>query len=109
MNVDPAPARAAGDAQERGTSPPDAEDPAHVALRSRAGAALIGATVLASAIAFLDAAVVNVAVPAITLGLDASASGVQWVVAGYLLTAAALLLPAGALIDHFGRRRVLVA
>jgi MFS family permease len=117
MNVDPAPDRRSGVAPEQGTgappagfpSPPGAEDPAHVALGSRAGAALIGATVLASAIAFLDAAVVNVAVPAITQDLDASVAGVQWVVAGYLLTAAALLLPAGALIDHFGRRRVLVA
>jgi EmrB/QacA subfamily drug resistance transporter len=116
MNVDPAPGRRSGAAQERGTgaspagspSPPTGEDPAHVTLGSRAGAALIGATVLASAIAFLDAAVVNVAVPAITRDLDASVAGVQWVVAGYLLTAAALLLPAGALIDHFGRRRVLV-
>ncbi|WP_456556751.1 DHA2 family efflux MFS transporter permease subunit [Blastococcus sp. SYSU D00922] len=80
-----------------------------MALRSRAGAALIGATVLASAIAFLGGAVVNVAVPAITDDLDAGVAGVQWVVAGYLLTAAALLLPAGALIDHFGRRRVLEA
>ncbi|HYO36298.1 MAG TPA: MFS transporter [Geodermatophilus sp.] len=79
-----------------------------VALRSPPGAALVAATVLASMVAFLDAAVVNVAVPAIQDGLQASVSGVQWVVAGYLLTAAALLLPAGALIDSFGRRGVLV-
>jgi EmrB/QacA subfamily drug resistance transporter len=80
-----------------------------VALRSGAGGALIAATVLSSLVAFLDASVVNVAVPAIGRGLGASVAGVQWVVAAYLLTAAALLLLAGALIDHFGRRRVLIA
>ncbi|MGY1670492.1 MFS transporter [Geodermatophilus sp. SYSU D00710] len=80
-----------------------------VALRSGPGAALVAATVLASMVAFLDAAVVNVAVPAIEADLRASVSGVQWVVAGYLLTAAALLLPAGALIDALGRRRALLA
>ncbi len=80
-----------------------------VTLRSGAGVALIAATVLASSVAFLDAVVVNVAVPAIGRGLDASVSGVQWVVTGYLLTAAALLLLSGALIDHFGRRRVWIA
>jgi EmrB/QacA subfamily drug resistance transporter len=60
-------------------------------------------------VAFLDAVVVNVAVPAIGRDLDAGVSGVQWVVTAYLLTAAALLLLAGALIDSFGRRRVLIA
>ncbi|WP_116451607.1 MFS transporter [Blastococcus litoris] len=80
-----------------------------VTLRSRPGVALIAGTVLASMVAFLDASVVNVAVPAIGRSLGAGVAGVQWVVAAYLLTAAALLLPAGAVIDHFGRRRVLVA
>ncbi len=98
----PGPLAAATAAAEQGTPP-------LVALRSGPGAALIAATVLASMVAFLDAAVVNVAVPAIQGDLQSSASGVQWVVAGYLLTAAALLLPAGALIDSFGRRPVLLA
>ncbi len=89
--------------------PLDADPSGLVALRSGSGAALIAATVLASMVAFLDAAVVNVAVPALQADLGASVSGVQWVVAGYLLTAAALLLPAGALIDSFGRRRALFA
>jgi EmrB/QacA subfamily drug resistance transporter len=79
-----------------------------VALRSRAGAALVAATVLASLVTFFDASVVNVAVPAISRDLGAPLAGVQWVVTGYLLTAAALLLLSGALIDHFGRRRILV-
>src|SRR3954471_2690241 len=77
-------------------------------LRSRTGAGLIVATVLASMVTFLDANVVNVAIPAIGRDLGAGVAGVQWVLTGYLLTAAALLLPFGALADRFGRRRMLV-
>jgi EmrB/QacA subfamily drug resistance transporter len=78
------------------------------ALRSRTGAALVAATVLASMVGFLDAYMINVAVPAIGHGLHASVSELQWVLTGYLITVAALLLLAGALADHFGRRRILV-
>jgi EmrB/QacA subfamily drug resistance transporter len=80
-----------------------------IALRSPAGRALIAATVLASAVGFIDAYMINVAIPAIGSSLHASVSGLQWVVTGYLVTVAALLLLAGALADHFGRRRVLAA
>ena len=80
-----------------------------VALRSRAGVAVIAATVLASLIGFLDASVVNVAVPAIGRSLHASVASLQWTLTGYLLAVAALLLLSGALADHFGRRRVLAA
>jgi EmrB/QacA subfamily drug resistance transporter len=83
--------------------------PALVPLRGRAGAALIGATVLASMVGFLDATVVNVAVPAIARDLDAGVNAVQWTLTGYLVTVAALLLLSGALADRFGRRRVLAA
>jgi EmrB/QacA subfamily drug resistance transporter len=89
------------------TSP--AMEPGEVALRSRTGAALVTATVLASTVGFLDAYMINVAVPAIGQDLGAGVSELQWVVTGYLVTVAALLLVAGALADHFGRCRVLVA
>ena len=79
-----------------------------VALRSPAGVALLTATVLASMVGFLDAYMINVAVPAIGRDLHASVSELQWVLTGYLVTVAALLLLAGALSDHFGRRRILV-
>src|SRR5919199_2951381 len=82
--------------------------PSPVRLRSGAGAALVLATVLASMAGFLDANVVNVAVPAIGRELGASLVALQWSLTGYLLTAAALLLVAGALADRYGRRRVLV-
>lgn len=78
------------------------------ALRSRVGVALIAATVFSSMVAFLDANVVNVAVPAIGRDLGAGVVALQWMLTGYLLTGAALLLLAGALADHFGRERILV-
>jgi EmrB/QacA subfamily drug resistance transporter len=80
-----------------------------VALRSTAGVAVVAATVLSSMVGFLDANVINVAVPAIGRDLHAAVSPLQWILTGYLLTAAALLLLSGALADHFGRRRVLAA
>ena len=79
-----------------------------VALRSSAGAALIASTVLASTVGFVDAYMINLAVPAIGRDLHASVSELQWVLTGYLVTVASLLLLAGALADHLGRRRILV-
>src|SRR5262245_20687742 len=64
------------------------------------------ATVLGSGIAFLDATVVNVALPTIGKELDASVAGLQWIVNGYSLTLASLILIGGSLGDRFGRRRV---
>ena len=66
-----------------------------VPLRSAAGTALIAATVLASTAGFLDAYMINVAVPAIGRDLHASVTELQWVLTGYLVTVAALLLLAG--------------
>lgn len=79
-----------------------------VPLRSRAGIAIVAATVLASGIAWYDAYVVNVAVPAIGTHFGAGVASVQWTLTAYLLAVASLLLLAGALADRFGRRRVLV-
>src|SRR6476469_8273265 len=64
------------------------------------------ATVLGSGIAFLDATVVNIALPAIGEDLDAGLAGLQWTVNASALTLAGLLLIGGSLGDHFGRRRV---
>jgi EmrB/QacA subfamily drug resistance transporter len=66
------------------------------------------ATVLGSGIAFLDATVVNVALPTIGEDLDAGITSLQWVVNAYTLTLAGLLLLGGSLGDHYGRRRVFV-
>src|SRR5688500_10812519 len=53
--------------------------------------------------------ILNVALPTIQDELDASASELQWIVDGYMLLYAGLLLAAGTLGDRFGRRRALVA
>jgi EmrB/QacA subfamily drug resistance transporter len=66
------------------------------------------ATVLGSGIAFLDATVVNVALPTIGEDLDAGISGLQWIVNAYTLTLSGFLLLGGSLGDHYGRRRVFV-
>src|SRR3954470_16753914 len=88
--------------------PASSAPPALSKLRSPTGYAVVTATVLASMVGFLDAYMINVAIPAIGHGLHASVSDLQWVLTGYLVTVAAFLLLAGALADHFGRRRILV-
>ena len=64
------------------------------------------ATVLGTGIAFLDMTVVNVALPTIGKELNATVAGLQWIVNGYTLTLASLILIGGSLGDRFGRRRV---
>ena len=66
------------------------------------------ATVLGSGMAFLDATVVNVALPTIGADLNVSVSGLQWILNGYTLTLASLILIGGSLGDRFGRRRLFV-
>ncbi|MEJ2208619.1 MAG: MFS transporter [Anaerolineae bacterium] len=65
------------------------------------------ATILASGIVFLDSTVVNVALPSIDRQLNTGLSGLQWIVDGYVLTLAALLILGGSLGDRYGRRRVM--
>jgi MFS family permease len=54
----------------------------------------------------LDSTVVALALPAIRGDVGASAEGLQWVMNGYLLTIAVLVVTAGRLGDMFGRRRL---
>lgn len=54
----------------------------------------------------LDFFVVNVALPGITRSLHAGPAAVEWVVAGYGLSGAVLLVLGGRLGDRFGRRRM---
>ena len=76
------------------------------AYRSAAGRWVLLATVLGSALAFIDATVVTIALPAIAAELGASTADLQWTVNGYALTLAAFLLLGGSLGDRYGRRRV---
>ncbi|HEU5213844.1 MAG TPA: MFS transporter [Gaiellaceae bacterium] len=54
----------------------------------------------------VDITIVNVALPSIQRELDASLTGLQWVVDAYAITLAALILTAGALADRYGRRLI---
>ncbi len=65
-------------------------------------------SVCASSLAFIDGSVLNVALPAMRESLGATAAEIQWVVNGFTLPLAALILLGGALGDHHGRRRWLV-
>ena len=57
----------------------------------------------------LDNTVVNVALPSIQRDLGVDISKLEWVVTGYALTFAALMLIGGKLADMFGRRLIFVA
>ena len=73
---------------------------------SATGRWVLAATVLGSGIAALDATVVGIALPAIGRDFHTSVASMQWVVDGYTLPLAGLLLLGGALGDAYGRRKV---
>jgi EmrB/QacA subfamily drug resistance transporter len=58
---------------------------------------------------FVDASIVNVALPSIRTDLHTSVQNVQWVVSGYLLTYGGFMLLGGRAADLLGRRRILLA
>jgi EmrB/QacA subfamily drug resistance transporter len=66
------------------------------------------ATILGSTVVFLDATVVNVALPALSDDLGVGLADQQWVVEAYLLALVSLLLVGGSLGDQFGRRRIFI-
>ncbi|MEV8503612.1 MFS transporter [Actinoplanes sp. NPDC051475] len=53
----------------------------------------------------LDTTIVNIALPSLRADLDASVSGLQWVIDAYTLVLASLLVLAGSTADRVGRRR----
>jgi EmrB/QacA subfamily drug resistance transporter len=75
---------------------------------SPAARGVLAATIMGSGMSMLDGTVVNIALPKIGTEFTASVSGLQWIVDGYLLSLAALILVAGSLGDRYGRRRVFV-
>ncbi len=79
-----------------------------LAFESAGGRWLLAVAVAGSGMAFLDSTVVNVALPDIGRDFGASTSALQWILNGYLLTLASLILLGGSLGDRYGRRRVFV-
>lgn len=69
---------------------------------------ILGVLVLALLVTSIDHTIINVALPQLVEDLGASAAELQWVVAGYTIVFAGLLLTAGSLGDRFGRRRALL-
>ncbi len=64
------------------------------------------AAIVGSSMSFIDGSAVNVALPIVQRDFGASAASGQWVVEGYALFLAALILIGGSLGDIFGRRLI---
>jgi EmrB/QacA subfamily drug resistance transporter len=79
-----------------------------VVKRSFAGVWILAATILGSSMAFIDSTAVNAALPVLQADLDASIGDLQWIINGYVLFLASLLLVGGALGDRLGRKRMFI-
>jgi MFS family permease len=79
------------------------------ALATRHGKAILALLCAVAFLDFVDASIVNVALPSIRTDLHVSVQGLQWIPSGYLLTYGGFMLLGGRAADLFGRRRVLVA
>jgi EmrB/QacA subfamily drug resistance transporter len=64
------------------------------------------AVALATFMTYLDNNIVNVALPVIQRDLNLSTAGLEWIVSGYILVFASLLLAGGRLADVYGRKRL---
>ncbi|MEV0550841.1 MFS transporter [Nocardia salmonicida] len=69
----------------------------------------LGALAVAMLTIGLDVTVLTVAIPTLAVELDANTAALQWFSGAYTLALAALMLPAGALGDRYGRKKVLLA
>src|ERR1051326_2523613 len=67
---------------------------------------VLAATILGSAMAFIDSTVINIALPVLQKSLGANVAQAQWVVDAYLLVLSSLMLAGGAIGDRVGRVRV---
>jgi len=67
------------------------------------------ASILASSMAFIDGSALNVAIPSLQKAFLASGGDILWILNGYFLMLAAFILPAGALGDKLGRKKVFMA
>lgn len=67
----------------------------------------LGVLCLSLVVIGIDNTILNVAIPTLSEQLQASMSQLQWIVDGYTLVFAGLLLTAGSLGDRFGRRGAL--
>jgi EmrB/QacA subfamily drug resistance transporter len=78
-------------------------------LATRRGKLTLALLCAVAFIDFMDASIVNIALPSIRTSLHVSVQDLQWVPSGYLLTYGGFMLLGGRAADLLGRRRVLVA
>src|SRR5262245_33521814 len=78
-------------------------------LATRRGKLTLAFLCMVGFLDFVDASIVNVALPSIRGDLHFSVQNLQWVLSGYLLTYGGFMLLGGRAADLLGRRRVLVA
>src|SRR5438046_4092158 len=78
-------------------------------LATRRGKLTLALLAAVAFIDFVDASIVNIALPSIRRDLGFSQQGLQWVPSAYLLTYGGFMLLGGRAADLLGRRRVLVA
>jgi EmrB/QacA subfamily drug resistance transporter len=79
---------------------------ATVSLNSPAGKWIMVSTILASAMAFIDATALNVVLPALQQSLKATGADLFWILNAYLLMLASLILIGGAMGDKLGRKKI---
>jgi EmrB/QacA subfamily drug resistance transporter len=103
---------ASGRNRERGLHPAALIDSPDVAASSKDRSVrrwTLVATIVGSSLTFIDATVVNVALPALQADLRATITDVQWVIEAYALFLGSLILVGGSIADQFGRKRVFLA
>src|SRR5260370_16089984 len=77
-------------------------------LATRRGKLTLALLCVVAFLDFVDASIVNVALPSVRRDLHFSVQSLQWVVSGYLLTYGGFMLLGGRAADLIGRRRILV-
>src|SRR6201987_3768580 len=77
-------------------------------LATRRGKLTLAFLCMVGFLDFVDASIVNVALPSIRRDLHFSVENLQWVLSGYLLTYGGFMLLGGRAADLLGRRRILV-
>jgi EmrB/QacA subfamily drug resistance transporter len=77
-----------------------------VTLNSPEGKWIMAATILASAMAFIDGTAMNVVFPSLQRSLHASGPDLFWILNAYLLMLASFILVGGSLGDKLGRKRI---
>ncbi len=78
-------------------------------LRLRSPALVLAGSIAAAMLVMANVAVLNVALPELSVELGATQAQGQWMVDIYSVVLASLLLPAGAVGDRYGRRLILLA